>query len=215
MPFDTYGENRETGGFILIDRISNATVGAGMIRFPLRRAANIHWQHIHRRQGGTRGDQGASPGRAVVHRAVRLGQVDDRRPASRSSCMALGRHTYMLDGDNVRHGLNRDLGFTDADRVENIRRVIEMAQLIADAGLIVLVSFISPFRAERRLARELPGGRRVPGDLRRHAARRVRTARSEGSLPQGARRASSRTSPASTPPTSRRTRPIFTSGPPR
>ena len=93
----------------------------------------------------------------LVYRALRIGQIDDRQPARASVCFAAGRHTYLLDGDNVRHGLNRDLGFTEADRAENIRRVAEVARLMVDAGLIVLVAFISPFRAERRLARELFG----------------------------------------------------------
>ncbi len=154
IAFDTFAENRVTGAFILIDRLTNATVGAGMIQHPLRRAANIHWQALD------------------VTREARS-QMKHQKPAvlwftglsgSGKSTVAnllekklhaAGRHTYVLDGDNVRHGLNRDLGFTDADRVENIRRVAETAKLMADAGLIVLVSFISPFRAERRMAREL------------------------------------------------------------
>ena len=105
--------------------------------------------------------KGQRPAVAVVHRPVRRRQVDHRQPGREASCIALGRHTYLLDGDNVRHGLNRDLGFTDADRVENIRRVAEVARLMVDAGLIVLVSFISPFRSERRLARDIAAGRRV------------------------------------------------------
>jgi len=123
-----------------------------MIRFPLRRARTSAGTNSPS-TGRTVGDQGTSPGRSVVHRALRLGQSTIADNVEKR-LLALGRHTYTLDGDNVRHGLNRDLGFTDADRVENIRRVIETAHLIADAGLIVLVSFISPFRAERRLARE-------------------------------------------------------------
>ncbi len=153
VPFDTYAENRETGSFILIDRISNDTVGAGMIRFPLRRASNLTWQEFtvdKQARAAIKGQQPAvlwftglsGSGKSTIADSV------ERR------LHALGRHTYTLDGDNVRHGLNRDLGFTDADRVENIRRVVETARLFADAGLIVLVSFISPFRAERALARE-------------------------------------------------------------
>jgi bifunctional enzyme CysN/CysC len=153
LPFDTYSDNRETGSFILIDRLSNATVGAGMIRFPLRRAANLTWQTFtvdKQARSAIKGQRSAvlwftglsGAGKSTIADGV------ERR------LMALGRHTYVLDGDNVRHGLSRDLGFTDADRVENIRRVIETARLMADAGLIVLVSFISPFRAERRAARE-------------------------------------------------------------
>jgi bifunctional enzyme CysN/CysC len=154
VAFDPYEQNRRTGAFIVIDRVSNATLGAGMIRHGLRRATNVHRQVL------------------TVDRAARVAQ-NGHRPAIlwftglsgsgkstianmvEAKLYAAGAHTYMLDGDNIRHGLNRDLGFTDADRVENIRRVAEVAKLFADAGLIVLVSFISPFRAERQLAREL------------------------------------------------------------
>jgi len=156
VAFDPYAENRETGAFILIDRFTNATAGAGMIAFGLRRATNIHRQSV------------------LVDKGARI-QLNGHRPAilwftglsgSGKSTIAniverelhaLGAHTYMLDGDNVRHGLNRDLGFTDADRVENIRRVGEVAKLFVDAGAIVLCSFISPFRAERQMVRELVG----------------------------------------------------------
>jgi bifunctional enzyme CysN/CysC len=154
IPFDAYAENRDMGGFVLIDRLSNDTLGAGLIHFALRRADNIHWQALdvnktaRARQKGQRscilwftGLSGA--GKSTIANLI------ERR------LLALGRHTYLLDGDNVRHGLNKDLGFTDADRVENIRRVAEVARLMVDAGLIVIVSFISPFRAERRMAREL------------------------------------------------------------
>ena len=146
------------GGFILIDRLTNATVGAGLLHFALRRVAEHPLAGARRRQAARAPrSRASSPCVRVVHRAVRRRQVDDRQPASRSGCTPLGAHTYLLDGDNVRHGLNKDLGFTDADRVENIRRVAEVAKLMVDAGLIVLVSFISPFRAERRMARELLG----------------------------------------------------------
>ena len=156
VAFDPYAENRDTGGFVLIDRVSNDTLGAGLIQYALRRADNIHWQALdvnktaRARLKGQRscilwftGLSGA--GKSTIANLI------DRR------LYALGRHTYILDGDNVRHGLNKDLGFTDADRVENIRRVAEVSRLMMDAGLIVLVSFISPFRAERRMARELVG----------------------------------------------------------
>ena len=154
--FDAYADNRNTGNFILIDRVTNGTVGAGMIRFPLRRAANLTWQNFSTDRSARSAIKGHRPavlwftgfsgsGKSTVADAI------DRR------LLALGSHTYILDGDNIRHGLNRDLGFTDTDRVENIRRVIEVARLLADAGLIVLVSFISPFRAERQLARERLG----------------------------------------------------------
>ena len=154
IPFDPFTENRETGAFVLIDKLSNATVGAGMINFALWRAANVSWHEmkigkpVRARQKRQRpcvlwftGLPGA--GKSTI--ADRLEQ----------KLVARNRHTYLLDGDNVRHGLNKDLGFTDQDRVENIRRVAEVAKLIADAGLVVLVSFISPFRAERRMARDL------------------------------------------------------------
>jgi bifunctional enzyme CysN/CysC len=156
VAFDPYSENRETGAFVLIDRFTHATAGAGMITFGLRRATNIHLQAL------------------LVDKSARM-RLNGHRPAilwftglsgSGKSTIANiverelhahGAHTYMLDGDNVRHGLNRDLGFTDADRVENIRRVGEVARLFVDAGAIVLCSFISPFRAERRMVRELVG----------------------------------------------------------
>ena len=153
LAFDTYDDNRETGGFILIDRLSNATVGAGMIRFPLRRAANLAWQDFTVDKAARSASKGHRPAVLWFTGLSGSGKSTIADGVERR-LTALGRHTYLLDGDNVRHGLNRDLGFTDADRVENVRRVIETARLMADAGLIVLVSFISPFRAERRLARE-------------------------------------------------------------
>nr|WP_234791137.1 sulfate adenylyltransferase subunit CysN [Agrobacterium rubi] len=156
LSYEPYHKNRSMGSFIVIDRINNLTIGAGMIEHGLRRATNVHWQPT------------------IVSRATRA-QIKAQRPlvlwftglsgAGKSTIanlveqklLALGHHTYLLDGDNIRHGLSKDLGFTDADRVENIRRVAEVAKLMADAGLITLVSFISPFRAERRMARELVG----------------------------------------------------------
>jgi bifunctional enzyme CysN/CysC len=156
LPFDSYSDNRETGSFILIDRLSNATVGAGMIRFPLRRAANLTWQGFTVDKVARSAIKGQRP--AVLWFTGLSGAGKSTvADGVEKWLMAQGRHTYVLDGDNVRHGLNRDLGFTDADRVENVRRVIETARLMADAGLIVLVSLISPFRAERRLARERLG----------------------------------------------------------
>jgi bifunctional enzyme CysN/CysC len=154
IPFDPYTENREMGGFILIDKLSNDTVGAGLLSFALRRAENIHWQaldvnkHARAALKGQRACVLWFTGISGAGKSTIANLVEKR-------LHALGRHTYVLDGDNVRHGLNKDLGFTDADRVENIRRVAEVAKLMVDAGLIVLVSFISPFRSERRLAREL------------------------------------------------------------
>ncbi|MBX6387867.1 MAG: sulfate adenylyltransferase subunit CysN [Frankia sp.] len=154
IPFDPYSINRDMGGFILIDRFSHGTVAAGLLHFALRRAHNIHWQALEvdrtarGRQKGQRpalvwftGLSGA--GKSTIANLVEKRLHDE------------GYHTYLLDGDNVRHGLNKDLGFTEADRVENIRRVAEVGKLMVDAGLIVLASFISPFRAERQLARDL------------------------------------------------------------
>ncbi len=156
VALDPYGENRTTGAFILVDRFTNRTAGAGMVNFSLRRATNIHTEEF------------------LVDKHARAG-LDHQKPmvlwftglsgSGKSTIAKLveqalhreGRHTYTLDGDNLRHGLNRDLGFTDQDRVENIRRVGEVAKLFVDAGLIVLCSFISPFRAERRMVREMMG----------------------------------------------------------
>ncbi len=154
IAFDPYAENKDLGGFILIDRISNRTVGAGMLHFALRRSQNVHWQALDVDKAARSSAKGQKArvvwltGLSGAGKSTIANLVEKR-------LMAEGRHTYLLDGDNVRHGLNKDLGFTEADRVENIRRVAEVAKLMVDAGLIVLVSFISPFRAERRMAREL------------------------------------------------------------
>jgi bifunctional enzyme CysN/CysC len=154
IPFDPYSENRDTGGFILIDRSTNQTVGAGMLRFALRRAHNIHLQHVDVDKAARSALKGQ---KACVLWLTGLSGAGKSTIANivEKKLHAMGRHTYMLDGDNVRHGLTKDLGFTAADRVENIRRVAEVAKLMVDAGLIVLTAFISPFRAERRMAREL------------------------------------------------------------
>ena len=160
IAFDAFDKNRATGAFILIDRITNATVAAGMILHPLRRAANIHWQALDMDKRARSSIKNQQPmilwftGLSGSGKSTIANLVDKK-------LFAEGRHTYVLDGDNIRHGLNRDLGFTEQDRVENIRRVAEVAKLMADAGLIVIVSFISPFRAERRLARDLMS----PGDF--------------------------------------------------
>ncbi|HEX4648362.1 MAG TPA: sulfate adenylyltransferase subunit CysN [Steroidobacteraceae bacterium] len=154
VPFEPYRENRALGGFILIDSLTNNTVGAGLIHFALRRSQNVHWQVLdvdkqtRSRQKGQRACVLWLTGLSGAGKSTIANQVEKRLAAS-------GRHTYLLDGDNVRHGLNKDLGFTAQDRVENIRRVAEVSKLMVDAGLIVLVSFISPFRSERRMAREL------------------------------------------------------------
>lgn len=154
IAFEPYARNRTLGGFILIDRQTNATVAAGTLDFALRRAANIHWQHLDVDKAARARIKGQQPrvlwftGLSGAGKSTIANLVDKRLHAK-------GFHTFILDGDNVRHGLNRDLGFTDEDRVENIRRVAEVAKLMSDAGLIVLVSFISPFRAERRMARDL------------------------------------------------------------
>ena len=154
IAFDPYTENRDTGGFILIDRFSNNTVGAGMIDFGLRRATNVHWQALDVDKVARAELKGQKPAVLWFTGLSGSGKSTIANLVERK-LFAEGRHTYLLDGDNVRHGLNRDLGFTDADRVENIRRVGEVAKLFADSGLIVLVSFISPFRSERRMARDL------------------------------------------------------------
>jgi bifunctional enzyme CysN/CysC len=154
LVFDPYAENSDTGSFILIDRFTNATVAAGMIEFGLRRATNIQWQELFIDKEARAGLKEQKPcvlwftGLSGAGKSTIANTLEKR-------LHALGRHTYMLDGDNIRHGLNKDLGFSDADRVENIRRVAEAAKLFVDAGLIVMVSFISPFRSERRMARDL------------------------------------------------------------
>ncbi|MEI2705576.1 MAG: sulfate adenylyltransferase subunit CysN [Ilumatobacteraceae bacterium] len=153
VAFDPYSENREMGGFVVVDRLTNATVAAGMVHFALRRADNVHWQAVEidkTARGANKGQQSCVIWLTGLSGAGKstIANIVERK------LFALGRHTYLLDGDNVRHGLNKDLGFTDADRVENIRRVTEVAALMVDAGLIVLVSFISPFAAERRAARQ-------------------------------------------------------------
>jgi bifunctional enzyme CysN/CysC len=154
VAFEPYAESRDLGGFILIDRMSNRTVGAGMIHFALRRSQNVHWQALDVDRAA-RATLKGHRGRVIWFTGLSGSGKSTIANMVEKKLHAMGRHTYLLDGDNVRHGLNRDLGFTDEDRVENIRRVAEVAKLMADAGLIVLVSFISPFRAERALARNL------------------------------------------------------------
>ena len=154
VPFDPYASNRETGGFILIDRMSCRTVGAGMLHFALRRAQNIHLQHMDVDKAARAALKGQRP---VVLWFTGLSGAGKSTIANlvEKKLHAMGRHSYLLDGDNMRHGLNKDLGFTEVDRVENIRRVAEVARLMVDAGLIVLTAFISPFRSERDMARRM------------------------------------------------------------
>jgi bifunctional enzyme CysN/CysC len=154
IPFASYAENRDLGGFILIDRQSHHTVGAGMIRFALRRSHNIHWQHLEIDRDAHAASKAQKP-KVVWFTGLSGAGKSTIANLVEKKLHHMGRHTFLLDGDNVRHGLNRDLGFTDADRVENVRRVGEVARLMADAGLIVLCAFISPFRAERRMVREM------------------------------------------------------------
>ena len=154
LVFESYEKSRDLGGFILIDKISNGTVAAGMLHFALRRSSNVHWQPL---------DVDREAHARLKHQHPRLLWFTGLSGAGKSAIAnlvqkklyALGKHSFMLDGDNIRHGLNKDLGFTDADRVENIRRIGEVAKLMTDAGLIVLTAFISPFRAERRMVREM------------------------------------------------------------
>jgi len=154
IAFDSYKDNQDTGNFILIDRLTNSTVGAGMINFALRRSHNITMQHVDVDKEGRAGVKHQKPcvvwltGLSGAGKSTIANLVEQK-------LFAMGRHTYLLDGDNVRHGLSKDLGFTDGDRVENIRRIAEVGKLMLDAGLIVISAFISPFRSERCMAREL------------------------------------------------------------
>ncbi|MBB5499750.1 sulfate adenylyltransferase subunit CysN [Paraburkholderia sp. MM5384-R2] len=154
IAFDPYEQNRETGGFIVIDRMTNSTVGAGMLRFALRRANNIRWQTLEVDKRARRVLNGHQSGVVWLTGLSGAGKSTIANLLEKR-LHAMGKRTYLLDGDNVRHGLNKDLGFTAEDRVENIRRIAEVAKLMADAGVIVITAFISPFRAERALAREL------------------------------------------------------------
>ena len=156
IPFDPYSSNRDMGGFVIIDKLTNATVGAGLLHFALRRSQNVHWQALEV-SGESRSEmKGHRPG-VVWFTGLSGSGKSTIANRTEQRLHSLGVHTYLLDGDNIRHGLNHDLGFTEVDRVENIRRVAEVSRLMAEAGLVVLVSFISPFRAERELARGLAG----------------------------------------------------------
>lgn len=156
--FESYADNRDLGGFILIDKLTNATVAAGMLNFSLRRAQNVHWQALEITREAHAAQKGQHP-RLLWFTGLSGSGKSTIANLVEKKLHALGKHSFLLDGDNVRHGLNKDLGFSDADRVENIRRVGEVAKLMCDAGLIVLTAFISPFRAERELVRRmLPEG---------------------------------------------------------
>lgn len=154
VTFKPYNDNRDMGGFILIDRANNKAVGIGLLHFALRRAQNIHMQHVDVDKA-TRATSKEQKPCVLWFTGLSGSGKSTIANLAEKRLHAMGCHTYLLDGDNVRHGLNKDLGFTEADRVENIRRVAEVAKLMVDAGLIVLVAFISPFRSERRMAREL------------------------------------------------------------
>ena len=154
VPFAPYHENKKLGAFIVIDKLTNETVGAGIIHFALRRSVNVHWQALEVSKAA-RADMKHQQACCLWFTGLSGSGKSTIANLLEKRLHADGRHTYILDGDNVRHGLNRDLGFTEADRVENIRRVSEVAKLLVDAGLIVIVAFISPFRAERQLARGL------------------------------------------------------------
>jgi bifunctional enzyme CysN/CysC len=154
LVFEPYAASRELGGFIIIDKLTNATVAAGMIHFSLRRSQNIHWQALDISRESRARLKNQKPavlwftGLSGAGKSTIANLVEKK-------LHRMNRHTFLLDGDNVRHGLNKDLGFTDADRVENIRRVGEVARLMTDAGLIVITAFISPFRAERQMVRDM------------------------------------------------------------
>ena len=152
--FEPYADSHDLGGFILIDKLTNATVGAGMLEFSLRRAQNVHWQAIEVTREAHAQQKGQQP-RLLWFTGLSGSGKSTIANLVEKKLFALGKHSFLLDGDNVRHGLNRDLGFTDQDRVENIRRIGEVARLMTDAGLIVLTAFISPFRAERAMVRSL------------------------------------------------------------
>jgi bifunctional enzyme CysN/CysC len=154
IPFEAYADNRDLGGFILIDKMTNATVAAGMIHFSLRRAQNVHWQATDISREHHAGIKNQKPAVLWLTGLSGAGKSTIANIVERKLAR-MNRHTFLLDGDNVRHGLNKDLGFTDADRVENIRRVGEVAKLMTDAGLIVITAFISPFRAERDMVRAM------------------------------------------------------------
>ncbi|GMN02327.1 sulfate adenylyltransferase subunit CysN [Erythrobacter sp. MTPC3] len=158
ITFEPYETSRQMGGFILVDKFTNATIGAGMIDFSLRRAQNVHWQPTTVSREDHAGMKNQKP-RVLWFTGLSGSGKSTIANEVEKQLAIMNRHTFLLDGDNVRHGLNKDLGFTETDRIENIRRIGEVAKLMADAGLIVLTAFISPFRAERRMVRDmLPDG---------------------------------------------------------
>jgi bifunctional enzyme CysN/CysC len=154
LVFEPYADSRDLGGFILIDKLTNATIAAGMLHFALRRARDVHWQSVDITRAAHAQQKGQEP-KVLWFTGLSGSGKSTIANLVEKKLFALGRHSYLLDGDNVRHGLNKDLGFTDADRIENIRRVGEVAKLMTDAGLIVLTAFISPFRAERDIVRAM------------------------------------------------------------
>jgi bifunctional enzyme CysN/CysC len=156
IAFDSFDGDPSTGGFIIIDKMTNNTSGMGFIDFPLRRSDNIHWQKLDVTRDSRSQQKGQRP-RLVWFTGLSGSGKSSIANVLEKKLQAMGRHTVLLDGDNVRHGLNRDLGFTKADRVENIRRIAEVSKLMLDAGLICITSFISPFESERRMARSLLG----------------------------------------------------------
>ena len=187
MVCEPYEVSRELGGFILIDRLTRGTVGAGMVTAIRTRNADIVWHRLDIDKAARSRLKGQKPavlwftGLSGAGKSTIANQVEKR-------LHALGHHTMILDGDNVRHGLNRDLGFTEADRVENIRRIAEVSRLFVEAGLIVIVSFISPYRAERMLARDRVGKWRIFRDFRRYADRGMPPARPKRPLRKGRQR---------------------------
>jgi len=160
IPFEAYEDNRDLGGFILVDKVTNQTVASGMIHFALRRAQNIHWQAVDISREDHAAMKNQKPAVLWMTGLSGSGKSTIANMVEKK-LTRMNRHTFLLDGDNVRHGLNKDLGFTDADRVENIRRVGEVAKLMTDAGLIVITAFISPFRSERDMVR----GMMQPGEF--------------------------------------------------
>ena len=186
--FEAYADSRTLGGFILIDKMTNSTVAAGMLHFSLRRSQNVHWQALDISREAHASLKNQKP--AVLWFTGLSGSGKSTiANLVEKKLHRMNRHTFLLDGDNVRHGLNKDLGFTEADRIENIRRVGEVSKLMTDAGLIVITAFISPFKADRDMVRAMlqaNGQGRIHRSVHRYAAERGRRARCEGALQEGA-----------------------------